>query len=358
MIFKKQNKLDISCISTYRNELYGFSIIWIMLFHGILCQIEYFRKVPILNIFGNFLSYGNMGCEVFFFLSGISLYFSFNKTSSLSLYFKRRVCRLFIPVILICGVYWGYFLITNKFSLMSFLSRIFLLRFWFTGDQQIWFISAIFLFYFLYPYIYKFLFHNDRHSGKKTILLIIITCILTYIIRFEYPEIYSNIEIAITRLPVFIIGCFAGKFVYEKKELPLIPTLLLCLLSLFFCFTVLNMDILHGLSRRYFYLAGGIPLTILIAFLLSKLKGFLHLFLKYMGSISLELYLIHIILIRLYKKEFFGTYTPGNVTKYMLILLLSVLASLIASLLQKYILYLYGVICSRITSYTRKSYSP
>ena len=350
----KKDKLNISCISTYRNELYGFSIIWILLFHGILCEIKYFYNFPPLSILGKFLSYGNMGCEVFFFLSGISLYFSFKKNSSLSLYFKRRVYRLFIPVILICGVYWGYFLIAGKFSLLSFLSRIFLLRFWFTGDQQIWFISAIFLFYFIYPYIYEFLFHNNKHSGKRTIFLIAITGILTYIISSEYPEIYSNIEIALTRLPVFIIGCFAGKFVYEKKELPLIPTLFLCLCSILFCFSILNMDILHGLSRRYFYLTGGIPLTILIAFLLSKLKGFLRPILKYMGNISLELYLSHIILIRLYKKDVFGTYAPENVTNYMIILLFSVLVSLIASLIQKYMRRLYGTTCARIASYIRK----
>lgn len=314
---------NLNLLSLCRNELYGISILWIMLFHGNLCEVSYFQNLPIIKYIGRFIQYGNMGCEVFIILSGICLYFSFHNKPDILSFFKKRILRVFPPILLICGPYWGWMLIHQEISLSNFVTRLFTIRFWAVGDQQIWFISFILLCYFLYPYIYYCIFSGSEKEKSSTICLIIFAIILTFTIRQEYPVIYENVEIAITRFPAFILGCFLGKYVYEKKDFST-----LCwfawIVCFIFCFSILELDILHNIYRRYFYLVGGISIIFLFAGLLNWLPEFLKACFRFLGNHSLELYLIHIILIRLYKKNFPLHYAPGSASEYLLLLCIAI----------------------------------
>ena len=69
---KRDYDIKLSQLSAYRNEIYGASILWIMLFHGYLVEVEYFKNVPVLKYLGFFLDCGNMGVEIFLFMSGIT----------------------------------------------------------------------------------------------------------------------------------------------------------------------------------------------------------------------------------------------------------------------------------------------
>ena len=314
---------NLNLLSLCRNELYGISILWIMLFHGNLCEVSYFQNLPIIKYIGRFIQYGNMGCEVFIILSGICLYFSFHNKPDILSFFKKRILRVFPPILLICGPYWGWMLIHQEISLSNFVTRLFTIRFWAVGDQQIWFISFILLCYFLYPYIYYCIFSGSEKEKSSTICLIIFAIILTFTIRQEYPVIYENVEIAITRFLAFILGCFLGKYVYEKKDFST-----LCwfawIVCFIFCFSILELDILHNIYRRYFYLVGGISIIFLFAGLLNWLPEFLKACFRFLGNHSLELYLIHIILIRLYKKNFPLHYAPGSASEYLLLLCIAI----------------------------------
>ena len=316
-------KSNYNLVSIYRNELYGISILWIMLFHGYLCEVSYFQNLPIINYVGRFIQYGNMGCEVFIILSGICLYFSFHNKPDIRSFFKKRILRVFPSILLICGPYWGWMLIHQEISLSDFVTRLFTIRFWAVGDQQIWFISFILLCYFLYPYIYYCIFSGSGKTKISAICLTILAIVLTFAIRQEYPAIYENIEIAITRFPAFILGCFLGKYVYEKKEFSTLWWFV-WIAGFIFCFSILELDILHNIYRRYFYLVGGISITFLFAGLVNWLPEFLKACFPFLGNHSLELYLIHIILIRLYKKNFLLHYAPGSAGKYLLLLCIAI----------------------------------
>lgn len=79
-------------LSKYRNELYGFSIIWIILFHGLELKKTVLPKA--LKFIEPFLKHGNCGVEIFLFLSGICLYFSLKKNQDIIYFFKKRVSRI------------------------------------------------------------------------------------------------------------------------------------------------------------------------------------------------------------------------------------------------------------------------
>ena len=75
-------------LSKWRNELYGISILWIMLFHLI---VEGRINFKINTAIHNIISHGNFGVDIFLFLSGASLYFSLQKNSSIVSFFKKEL---------------------------------------------------------------------------------------------------------------------------------------------------------------------------------------------------------------------------------------------------------------------------
>lgn len=338
---KKLPALQLNIISDYRNELYGISILWIMLFHGYLCEVSYFQNMSYLKYFGKFLSYGNMGVEVFLLLSGICMYFSYIKDPDLTHFIEKRFLRVFPPVFLIRGGYWIYQYIIGELSLSTTLLSFSTLRFWVTGNQQIWFVSLIIVCYLIYPYIYGFLFKKDKGSWFRVLLLNCLVIGLTVSVKMDAEQIYNNVEIAVTRLPVFIIGCWIGKYVYEKREISFFWWILFIILTVT-CFAALEKEVFHGIYKRYLYAVGGIPITFIFTAIISKLGKWIRNILSFLGNISLELYLVHILMIGLCKTELsLLPFIKGSSLKYIILLCLCVLLALFVSALEKKIQYLF-----------------
>lgn len=94
-------------LSKYRAPIYGFAIIWIAFFHGSVDTVDYSFGHDSLLWFKTIMSNGSVGVEVFLFLSGISLYFSFKNDSNLLSYLKKRTRRLFVPLFIVYGAFFG-----------------------------------------------------------------------------------------------------------------------------------------------------------------------------------------------------------------------------------------------------------
>lgn len=329
---RKIKPLALELISKYRNEIYGFGILWIMLFHSIgELQLDYTFGYAFLKPVQAIIGGGNIGVEIFLFCSGVFLYFSYHRNPSILSFMKKRISRLFWPVLLINGLYWAWIWIFEKHNPATFISKISMLDFWLSGDQQIWFVACIFICYLLYPYVYAYLFESKFvNSWIRLLLLLGVVAILTLSLQNGYPEIYNKLEIAVTRFPVFLIGCFAGKFVYEKKTLPgwsygvflLLDVIVVC---------VLQMDVLSGAWHRWFYMIGGISVTftVILFFQLLKWKP-TQSFFSFFGKISLNLYVSHILMIRLYEMTPF--FENKNLLHYLVILVISVVIAWLAEL--------------------------
>ena len=327
MVSEKRT-FDLSILTSHRQELYGVATLWIITFHSYLCNV-YFPTV-----IGNLITYGNMGCEIFLFLSGICLYFSYHGEEQYIPFIKRRLVRLYVPIVLICSWYWLYQLAESSLSLASLgtlAANYLTLSLWLTGDSQIWFVSLLMVVYLLYPCIYRVM----SRSGYSVLLLLSGAIGLTLLLKVAFPVFYGHTEVALTRLPVFLIGCYFGQLVYEQKPFPrwIIP---LC--AAVFCgvIAVLHADILHGICRRYFYLLGGIALTFVLAWLFGKVhwKPF-HVIFAFFGNMSLELYLVNIILIRLYRQLPCYHSDQPSAWGYMALLAVNVVLAYIACCLGK-----------------------
>lgn len=341
-IYKERGSgLDLSIVSKYRTEVYGMAILWIMLFHGYLVKVKYFTGIPLLQYVGRFISYGNMGVECFLFLSGIGLYFSFQRSRELHTFFWRRLCKVYPPVFLIGGTYWAaMFFLENRSGAATILSLT-ALRFWFDGNQEIWYCSLILLCYFAFPLIYSYLYRSSEDPGWavlfRTLGLMMVIMLVTWSVSRtpSAKETYDNLEIALTRIPVFVLGCGCGRAVYQKKTVSNLWWAVMAFSALL-CFLILESGEMHGIWRRWYYMAAGVPLVFLFSLLMKAVPGFLRKCFRFLGEMSLELYLMHLVLKRLYEHDYLPfVYRAGSVKRWLLLLVIAVLLSRLVWIAEK-----------------------
>ena len=80
----KIKEIELANISRYRGELMGAAMIFVILFHV---------GLPRDDTFFGLRRIGNIGVDIFLFLSGMGLWFSWTKRPSLSHFFSRRFLR-------------------------------------------------------------------------------------------------------------------------------------------------------------------------------------------------------------------------------------------------------------------------
>lgn len=318
----KRQPLSWSILSLYKSELYGLTILWIMIFHSYLMKVNFFKGAGApLDYTHTLVSHGNMGVDIFLFLSGIFCFYSFSKKPGFFEYERKRYSRLIIPLLLINGGYWISRLMEDG-NIVKFILRVTMLDFWATGDSQIWFVSLIWVCYLLYPLIFRCIYTLDlKIKPINWFVLIGVVVAGTFLMRYFEPKLFNKWEIAITRIPVFIIGCGFGWIVKEKKKLH--PALVVISMALI----PITLWIIHdfkikGIYIRYFYIF-GIAYLITAAFILYALNFEpLNKFLRFFGNMSLQLYLTHILLRKILANTKF--YHKGNPYYYFMLLAVSV----------------------------------
>ena len=326
---------SLGIVSKHRGVIYGLSILWVVLFHYQSYSVtDLSFGISGLEWLSNFAKTGNIGVDVFLLMSGVCLYFSFKSDSDHYSFIKKRLSRVVIPALAIFMLWWLYELVFTT-TLWSFVSRVSLMGFWMTGYRSMWFVSFIIVMYFLYPYLNRFLFADEgRYCVARTAFVVVAVIVLNFSFMKVNPGLFSEIEVGLCRIPVFVIGCCMGKFVYEKKELGAWwPALMISVTVLFFILT--NTDSYGEISlfcQRVLYMAVAAPICFSMAYLssfLSGLKGVFFskivAFLSFCGGISMEIYLMHIVLNYWFKLTPF--WHKGCTVEYAFLAVLSILLS-------------------------------
>lgn len=167
-------KLNWNLLSTYRNELFGLSIIGIIVLHYFEDVISYDASHRILFTIAKLYSWliGSTGVDIFLFLSGMGLYYSMKKNSDIRRFYIHRIKRLLIPYVLLGGVYWIYMdCILEKAGFLQFISDLSLASFWLQGETHFWYVGFIVLCYLCYP----ILFHaSEQEHGRRNAIIITI----------------------------------------------------------------------------------------------------------------------------------------------------------------------------------------
>lgn len=289
--------MNLHKLSENRSLLYGISAIWIVFYHMTLN----FAPIKELNwgLFSDSLYYllsslkslGSFGVDLFLVLSGISLYFAFSKDEKIGKFYKRRLLRI-LPTYFLCAIVF-YLVVcwhNSKFDFVEFFVGLFGGRLLIYHENHLWFVPFIIVCYLLYPLIYKFL-KNTKFVGFLALIASVVQFNLLAQ-NFATP-LYSTVQIMTTRLPAFIIGCYLGKFVFEKKEIPswlawlAIPAFIIYFAAIYI-FNLYG----YGINKMNYG-----PLGLLFAVsicLIAKTgsKNILQRFFVWSGNYSFEMYLI------------------------------------------------------------------
>lgn len=134
--------------SKYRTELMGLAIIMVVFHHltlrtsvGLLGKGYMFLRVT-----------GAMGVDIFLFLSGLGLFYSFRKNPDTKIFYKKRILRIIPTYLIICTPFYVVqYLIGNTVDIKGFLLHLSLISYWIDGSCD-WYIAAIIVLYALFPY--------------------------------------------------------------------------------------------------------------------------------------------------------------------------------------------------------------
>lgn len=284
----------------YRNQIYGLCAIWIIFFH-IQRRIE-FPDFPILT---PLLKMGNVGVDVFMFLSGYCLCLSFKRNSNLRRFFRKRVSRVVIPYLVISIPYFLYraFIVKQSLSFfkqcLTFAIDISGVSFWLKGFQTTWFVHAIIVLYCLFPLFYRIIC-----KGKTAGVALIIATYLLIFFCYYFSPIFDKNAIALCRFPVFIFGILMAYYrwglSFKKRHLFAFAIFVILIIWI-----IPTKELMYEHFRIWyaplfvFYITMVIPLMVLMAKMVEKLDAVSNRILLFIGGLSLEIYIIHVMVLNL-----------------------------------------------------------
>lgn len=309
----------------FRNEIYGFLTLWILIFH-VETRVGMDVNIPLLN---SFVGKGNFGVDVFFFLSGFCLCLSLNRDSDVKRFYQKRFKRIVVSYFVISVPFfiWKSLEEITTHQIYNFFFDLSGLSFWFNGCLNAWFVEAILLFYIITPSIY----HIVRMSVAKSLILLAIVYTLLIIAYYYIPFIKLS-EIAWTRLPIFVIGIIMAShrphydFRYSKMMtwcFALIIIIgLLCIKGHY-----------SGFWHRMQYAIAVIPSLWVLKGIFSVMPAIGRYIFTKLGEISLEVYLVHIMILHIF--TFYGLDKQIGQWMFILLPLMSIPLSLMVSIIRK-----------------------
>ena len=283
-------------LSKHRRPIMGIMAVVIILFHA-----ELPISSPLYRY--TFGRHGNIGVDVFFFVSGFGLCYALNRAEGFGTYMARRVRRVlpsYYAFVLISLVFWLFRDATRVPGVLY--SRLLPVGEWLNVFFPEWYIPAILGFYIIAALIFP-LMHKSKY-------LYLTSALLFWVAAWYVPSIsqYDRGYIMISRISDLVLGMATGCAALRDEPRYRRERLGFALFSLMFLFGIalflFEKPMLATLFRNYqgekftrLRMVFFVPLlTILIAYALEGCSragwtGILRL-LDWLGTYSLELYLI------------------------------------------------------------------
>ena len=295
--------MNLSLISRYRGELMGAAMLFIVLFHVWL---------PRTDAFFGLRRTGNIGVDIFFFLSGVGLWFSWTKLSaspvrsSLATFFKRRYLRIYPAWLIMASLYYVLDYLNHgghSTSITDLLGDILInWDFWLHDELTFWYIPATMMLYCFAPFYMMLIRKLPLYRWLPVAM--IIWCVIVQCV-FPIHQAVGHLEIFWSRVPIFFICINMGEMIRRKDELRAADIwLLLVMFIMPFAASVWLEQVRHGKFPLFVERMLYIPLTVSAVILLGmffriterwtiRSVSWFNYSLNYIGGLSLEIYLIH-----------------------------------------------------------------
>ena len=210
--------MSFRCISKYRGVLMGLSILSILIFHYTedCVNAGYNLIAPVVD-FKNYV--GSCGVDIFLFLSGLGLYYSFKKNSDIKQFYQKRLTRILIPYFMVAIPAWLiYDLLYLNVGIVQMFKDIFFISFFTDKVIWFWYILLMAICYIAYPFMFDFIDKEDNDKTKMLQVFAAITLVALLLATYN-PTFFNKIEIALTRFPAFFAGSLIGKASYNDKKI-------------------------------------------------------------------------------------------------------------------------------------------
>lgn len=283
--------IQLAGISRYRGELMGAAMLFVILFHVSLSRDDPFYGLR---------RCGNVGVDMFLFLSGVGLWFAWTKQPSVRTFYRRRLLRILPTWLLVAGVFYGAdYLGQRRFSsnLIDLIGDVTVnWDFWLHDELTFWYVPAIMMLYLFAPHYMRLI---TRHPVYRWLpLLMVVWCVM---VQWVLPihRAVGHIEIFWSRVPIFFIGINMGRSVKEQRTLEGSALwLLLLAFAMTFGTSVYLEQVNHGrfplFVERMLYIPFTVTGVLLLNYVFSRLPQCVNRFLRLVGALSLEVYLLHV----------------------------------------------------------------
>ena len=212
----KIKDIELANISRYRSELMGAAMLFVILFHV---------GLPREDIFFGLRRMGNIGVDIFLFLSGMGLWFSWTRNPSLHRFYLRRFLRIYPAWLLMASLYYIPDYLSAGFaghsghstSLIDLIGDITVnWDFWLHDELTFWYIPAILFLYAVSPFYMSLVIRHPIYRWLPVAM--IMWCIL---VQYVTPvhEAVGHLEIFWSRVPIFFIGINMAAAVKRKETM-------------------------------------------------------------------------------------------------------------------------------------------
>ena len=309
----------VKTLLKWRNIWMGIAMLWMVYYHsGIVVENS------ILSFIKN-SGYG--GVDIFLFASGVGCYYSLDKNNDFLQFIKRRIGRI-IPIYWLFLVIWCFYKILTTDITLSAIVGNFLCVQLFTGlgNNFNWYISAMWLLYFLAPFFYSIT--KVYHHVIQYVGILILLCVFT--IPFWTSNDYI---IMVTRIPIFFIGMIFAKLAKEDfyiNRLQVIGLFILMCIGIIILYTFVEI-IRRGLWSYglYWYpfilIVPGLCVfisSIVEKIILTKLGKWSCKLFSILGTYSFEIFLIHALIYDIYRTLFIAVDEKYNSNKWWYVVIL------------------------------------
>lgn len=283
--------IQLAGISRYRGELMGAAMLFVILFHVSLSRDDLFYGLR---------RCGNVGVDMFLFLSGVGLWFAWTKQPSVRTFYRRRLLRILPTWLLVAGVFYGAdYLGQRRFSsnLIDLIGDVTVnWDFWLHDELTFWYVPAIMMLYLFAPHYMRLIMRHPVYRWLP--LLMVVWCVM---VQWVLPihRAVGHIEIFWSRVPIFFIGINMGRSVKEQRTLEGSALwLLLLAFAMTFGTSVYLEQVRHGrfplFVERMLYIPFTVTGVLLLNYVFSRLPQCVNRFLRLVGALSLEVYLLHV----------------------------------------------------------------
>lgn len=284
--------MNVKLISKYRTQLMGVAIVFVALFHSSIVRAN--------ELLDMVCFFGDIGVDIFLFLSGLGMYYAFQKRITLKKFYWKRCVRI-IPIWFFINLLLqldnvGFNI--KQLEPVAFIKYLTGFSFWIDGNLYYWYIPVQLAFYIVTPLFMK-LYKASVKKAFGTVGIVWIVLLGLSLITYN-----AKYFIFLFRWPIYFSGIWFGELSVKERKITSKESVLGSIVSFFAIVGLYFVKEYNGSCKfiryeyKYFlYYIIVIFLCLLLAFLFEKISYNFYI-LKFLGGITLEIYLLHEFLLR------------------------------------------------------------